>query len=76
MKNVIEYIVKNLVTSPENVKVTERVDGNLVNIHISVLDADLGKVIGKNGKVATAIRTLARSLARTNNQKVTIKIGE
>jgi len=71
MKELIEYIAKSLVDNPEAVKVTE-VEGERTSvIELSVVKEDLGKVIGKQGKTARAMRTIL-SAASTKEKKRTI----
>lgn len=76
MKALIEIIAKELVDNPDQVKVTEEVEKDLVKIELVVADDDMGKVIGKQGKIAKAIRTVAKAAATKNNQKVTIEITQ
>lgn len=76
MKKLIELIAKKLVDNPEQVEVSEDVKGNFVKIELKVADADMGKVIGKQGKIAKAIRTVAKAAATKNNQKVVIEITQ
>ena len=74
MENAVKFIVKNLVNNPNDVVIDRVDDKNFVTIKISVNKDDLGKVIGKNGKIATAIRTLVKALARHENKHVNVKI--
>lgn len=74
MKELLEFIVKNLVTEVDKIKIEETVDGNLTILTISASEADLGKLIGKNGKVAQALRAIIRSANRDSSKKYTIKI--
>ena len=76
MVSAVEFIVKSLVNHPDDVEVTRIDDKNFVTIKIFVNKEDLGKVIGKNGKIANAIRTLTRALGRHENKHVNVKIGE
>jgi len=76
MKALIEIIAQQLVDNPDQVKVTEVVEKDLVKIELVVADEDMGKVIGKQGKIAKAIRTVAKAAATKNNQKVTIEITQ
>ena len=76
MKALIEIIAKQLVDNPDQVKVTEAIEKDLVKIELVVADEDMGKVIGKQGKIAKAIRTVAKAAATKNNQKVTIEITQ
>jgi predicted RNA-binding protein YlqC (UPF0109 family) len=68
LKELVEYIVKNLVDHPEQVEIVEAKDeqGNLV-LQILAAREDVGKVIGKNGRVIKAIRTLLKNQAARNN---------
>lgn len=76
MKEFVEYVVKNLVDFPEDVCVSTVDEGNCLIINVSVNPDDMGKVIGKNGRVANSIRTVVRSLARNNNEHVVVKFNE
>ena len=73
MKELIEYIVKNLVSDPETVEVevTEKERETLYTVKIN--QEDFGKVIGRSGKVATAIRTVVKTAAKKNNKRVFVK---
>ena len=72
----IEYIVKGLVDHPEDVKIDRKVDEMGVLISIDVHREDMGKVIGKQGITAKAIRTLLRVIGMKNNSRVNMKINE
>ena len=63
MKALIEYIAKSLVEHPEQVEVRESQSGNRIHIELSVAKDDMGRVIGKNGRVANSIRALLRVAA-------------
>ena len=76
MKTLIELIAKELVDNPDQVEVQEIVEDGLVKIHLQVADQDMGKVIGKQGKIAKAIRTVAKAAATKKNQKVIIEITQ
>lgn len=74
MKDLVELLVRSLVTNPDEVSVTERGDDDSVVIEVRVAQGDLGKVIGKQGRVARAIRTLAKAAAvRSGSQRVTVE---
>ncbi len=74
MTELIEFLVKALVEEPEAVVVEElEEDGDLV-YEISVADDDLGRVIGKNGRVANAIRTIAKAAAVRIDRRVIVDI--
>ena len=72
----VEYIVKALVDNADKVKVERRVDEMGVLITLDVDPADMGKVIGREGATAKAIRTLLRVVGMKNNARVNLKINE
>ena len=74
MKELVEVIAKALVENPEDVVATETVDGDEVVMELSVAPSDMGKVIGKQGRIAKAIRTVMRAAANRNNQQVAVEI--
>ena len=63
MKTLIEFIAKSLVDDPMEVVVTEHRRQGVVHLQLSVADEDMGRVIGRNGRVANAMRTLLRVVA-------------
>ncbi len=75
-KEFIEYVAKAIVDSPEDVKVTREVDNLGVLISLDVNPNDMGKIIGREGNTAKALRTLLRVVGMKNNQKVNLKICE
>ncbi len=72
----IEYVVRALVENPHDVKVDRRVDEMGVLITLDVNPNDMGKVIGKDGATAKALRTLLRVVGMKNNARVNLKINE
>ena len=72
MKELVEVIAKSLVDYPEQVTVDEIVDGNHVLLKLRVASADMGKVIGKQGRIAKAMRTVVKAAASCENKKVTV----
>lgn len=72
MKELIEALVLALVDHPEEVRITEREEHRIIFIELRVDPADMGKVIGKQGKIARAIRTLARAVAAHQQGKKVI----
>ncbi len=72
----VEYVVKALVDNGEKVKVDRRVDEMGVLITLDVDAADMGKVIGRDGATAKALRTLLRVVGMKNNARVNLKINE
>lgn len=77
MKEVIEYIVKSLVENEDAVRVeVEENENEETVVHVFVADEDMGRVIGRGGKVAGSIRTIAKSLSGKDRRKVFVKFGE
>lgn len=75
-KAFLEYVVKSLVDHPEDVKVDRTVDEMGVLITLDVNKEDMGKIIGRNGNTAKAIRTLLRVVGMKNQARVNLKINE
>lgn len=76
MKDLIEIIVKNIVDNPDEVHVSEIVGNKTTVIELRVSQPDLGKVIGKQGRTAHAMRTLLTAAATKNNQRAVLEILE
>jgi predicted RNA-binding protein YlqC (UPF0109 family) len=76
MKALIEYIAKSLVEHPEQVDVRESKSGNRVRLELSVAKDDMGRVIGKSGRVANSIRTLLRVAAEREGVQATLDVME
>lgn len=76
MKEIVEYIAKNLADYPDEVEVNVETEGSTEVVHISVLPEDMGKIIGKGGKIATSIRTIVKSLAQKQSKRIVVKIEE
>ena len=76
MKELIEFIAKSLVDHPEQVQVRESGGGSRVRIELSVTKEDMGRVIGKSGKVANAIRALLRVAAEREGKQATLDVME
>ena len=74
MKQILIDIAKALVTKPEEVVVAERMDGNVLHLELSVAPEDMGKVIGKQGRIAKAIRSVMKACATKENIKVMVEI--
>ncbi|HAS80825.1 MAG: hypothetical protein UR25_C0004G0080 [Candidatus Nomurabacteria bacterium GW2011_GWE1_32_28] len=72
----LEYVVKALVDNPNDVKLDRTVDEMGVLISLTVNPADMGKIIGRMGNTAKAIRTLLRIIGMKNNARVNLKINE
>lgn len=74
MKDLIEYIAKSIVDKPDEVKVTEEVTEGGVVLRLEVAPEDTGKVIGKEGRIAKAMRTLLRVAAIRKGTRATLEI--
>ncbi|SRR3989338_3325926 len=72
----LEYVVKGLVDHPEDVKVNRTVDELGVLLTLDVHPEDMGKIIGKSGNTAKAVRTILRVVGMKNNARVNLKINE
>ncbi|HSR20487.1 MAG TPA: KH domain-containing protein [Anaerolineales bacterium] len=76
MKELIEYIAKALVDHPEAVQVRETGGGDRLRLELSVAASDMGRVIGKSGRVANAIRTMLRVAAEREGKQATLDVVE
>ncbi len=74
MKELLVYIAQNLVDSPDEVTVTQREDGDKTVFELRVAPDDMGKVIGRHGKIAKEIRTLMRSVAQRQGKHISVDI--
>ena len=74
MKELVEMIASALVDNPDEVVVTETETENEIVLKLSVAPADMGKVIGKQGKIAKAIRTVVRDSASKSDKKILVDI--
>ena len=74
MKEMIEYIAKGLASKPDDVKVTEEVEEGRVVLKLEVADEDKGKIIGRQGRVAQAMRVLLRVAAVKNGTRAMLEI--
>lgn len=72
MKEILETIILNLVDNKDAVNITETQTDNFIKLQVRVSSSDMGKVIGKQGKIANAIRTIMKSFAVKENKKVSI----
>lgn len=75
MKELVEVIVKALVDDPASVVVTEKEEGRTTVLEVKVADADMGKVIGKQGRIAKAIRSVVKAAASKEDKKVVVDIA-
>jgi len=74
MKELIEYIAKSIVDDPSQVRVSETEEGNSITLELRVAPEDMGRVIGKGGRVANAMRTLLRVAAARQGKRATLEI--
>jgi len=74
MKELVEVIAKALVDDPDSVAVSERQDGRTTVIEVRVAESDMGKVIGKQGRIAKAIRSVVKAAAAKEDKKVDVDI--
>lgn len=76
MKELIEYIARNLVDDPEQVEVTQNRRGPEIQFKLHVAKEDMGRVIGKQGRIANAIRTLVNVAAARSGKSVDLDIED
>lgn len=76
MKQVLYDIVTSIVNNPDKVNIAEKSDGDTVILNLMVDESDLGKVIGKQGRIAKAIRTVVKAVAIQKNKRVIVDIFE
>lgn len=74
MKELVEVIAKALVDDPDSVVVTEREEKKATVLEVKVADSDMGKVIGKQGRIAKAIRSVVKAVAAKEDKKVIVDI--
>lgn len=74
MKEIVEIIAKALVDNPDQVVVEEKADNDVVTFELHVSVDDMGKVIGKQGRIAKALRTVVKAAATRENKKVNVEI--
>jgi hypothetical protein len=73
MREILEVIIKNLVNNPEEVSINENTNAKSVCYEVKVAKEDMGKVIGKQGRMAKAIRNVMKAIAIKEHQKVTVE---
>ena len=74
MKELVEVVAKALVDNPDEVVVTEKKEGKTTIIELHVAASDMGKVIGKQGRIAKAIRTVVKAASSKDNTRVEVEI--
>ena len=74
MKDLLLYMAKSLVDDPDSVAVVEKTeeDGKVLELHVA--EGDMGKVIGRQGRIAKEIRTIIKTVAQRTGEKVTVEI--
>ena len=73
MKQVLETIIKNIVENVEAVSINEKEEADKVVFEVKVSDSDMGRVIGKQGKIANSIRTVMKALGTKEHKKVSVE---
>ena len=76
MADVVEYLAKALVDTPDEVRVTETEDRGRITIRLDVAEDDFGKVIGKGGRIATALRSMVKVAAVKEDVRANLEIGD
>lgn len=76
MEELVKYIVTSLVDNKEAVVISSNVEGNDTVISVSVAEEDLGRVIGKNGRIAQSIRAIVKSISVKEKKRYIVKIGD
>lgn len=74
MVTLVDYMAKSLVDEPDEVEVSERDEGDRIIIHLQVAESDLGKVIGRDGRIANALRSLTKVAAIREDVRVGLEI--
>lgn len=74
MVELVEVIAKSLVDNPDDVNVSSSVDRQTTIVKLKVAPEDMGKVIGKHGRIAKALRTVVKAAATKSNKKVVVEI--
>ncbi len=76
MKDILKYIVTAIVEKEDQVEISESEENGVINLVISVAPEEMGRIIGKNGKVIKAIRNIMKIPAMKNNKKVFVSLAE
>ncbi len=74
MKDLVEYIAKSLVDDPSQVEVRQLSGDSSITLELTVAQEDMGRVIGRNGRVANAIRSLLKVIAANQDKRITLEI--
>lgn len=75
MEKLLEVMAKSLVDNPDEVKIAKEEKGDMVVLSLTVAESDMGKVIGKSGRIAKALRQVLNAAAARENVKVVLDIG-
>ncbi len=76
MKQVLETIIKNIVEDQDAVSINEKEEAGKITFEVKVAESDMGRVIGRQGKIANSIRTVMKALGSRDKRKVTIEFME
>ena len=76
MKETLEFIVKSIVDNPDDVSVSEEDENGITNLIISVAKDDMGKVIGKEGKIIRSIRNIMKIKAMKHDKRINVSLAE
>lgn len=76
MKEILETLIKSLVDNKENVEITEKEENRTIIFEVKVDNSDMGKVIGKQGRIAKSIRTIMKSISAKEHKKISIEFLE
>ena len=74
MKELLTYMIQNLVDHPDEVSVTERETANETVFEVRVADGDMGKVIGRQGRIIKEVRVLMKAVAQRKGKKVSVEV--
>lgn len=74
MKELLTYMIQNLVDHPDEVSVTERETGGETVFEVRVADGDMGKVIGRQGRIIKEVRVLMKAVAQRKGKKVSVEV--
>ncbi len=74
MKELLTYIVANLVTVPDAISIEEKENGDEIIFELRVATEDMGRIIGRHGRIAKEIRTLMKAAGNRENKKVSVEI--
>ena len=74
MKELLTYLIQNLVDHPDEVSVTERASGSETVFEVRVADGDMGKVIGRQGRIIKEVRVLMKAVAQRKGKKISVEV--